>query len=347
MLMNMGPGRYRLGLALLVLVHHSTRLGLGPAAVYVFFCLSGYWMHAVWESRYAKLPHGYATFMVARYFRLLPLFWVCGFLAFVTEIYLGKVDPTQWLSQTHTAVEWLHVVGPHVFILGYNWLEHMTIVPAWSLDVEVQFYLLLPLLAVLVRSIDWLILPLAAAIAWAVLGTPLDHTVAVYLLFFLLGMLSHQWRWRPRGQTALIASVIGGLWVVALVTSPSMRPVLIGGTQQGEIYRHWNELANAALALIVLPLTVWTASLKADARDRMWGDMSYAVYLIHAPVLAVYSRWFGHMSVLERLPYWFVMIGVVLGVSWVLWRWIDAPMMSLRNRFLDTDSSVVRPLTVS
>lgn len=153
MAMILGPGMFRLGLALLVLVHHSTRLGLGAAAVYVFFCLSGYWMHAVWEGRYSKLPHGYLTFVFARYIRLLPLFWLCGLLAFGVELFLGKVNPAGWLSQTHSWIEWLHLVGPNVLILGYNWQEHMALVPAWSLDIEMQFYLLLPLLAWLVRSV--------------------------------------------------------------------------------------------------------------------------------------------------------------------------------------------------
>lgn len=333
-----GPGRYRFALAFLVLMHHSTRVGLGAAAVYIFFCLSGYWMHAVWQERYSKISGGYLTFMVARYSRLLPMFWVCGLLAFFVAAYLKKVDPLSWLSEGHAVAEWVQLLGPYVFILGYNRQGYMVNVPGWSLDIEMQFYVLLPFLFFLVHALRWLVLPLAGAVAWCIVGTPLDQTVALYLSFFLLGMLCHCFRWTPSRRIAVAALILGVLWVSILVALPATRSVIIGGVMKNDMYRQWNEISNAVLAVIVLPLTVWTALLKSDAYDRMLGDMSYTLYLIHSPLLTLYAYWFGHLSALDRLPYWILMVGAVLIASWALWRWIDAPLIALRNRYLKEKS---------
>ena len=47
-----------------------------------------------------------------------------------------------------------HFIFSTVFFLGYAWLDYLPVAPAWSLDVEMQFYLVAPLLALLVAKVD-------------------------------------------------------------------------------------------------------------------------------------------------------------------------------------------------
>ena len=42
------PGTFRLLLALLVVLDHFTGIMVGRAAVYLFFVLSGFWIHRMW-----------------------------------------------------------------------------------------------------------------------------------------------------------------------------------------------------------------------------------------------------------------------------------------------------------
>ena len=333
--MNFGPGAYRFFLAMLVLVHHTSSLGLGAGAVYVFFCLSGYWMHTVWEKKYAKADHGYRTFILARLIRLLPLFWLANVIGYAADIYSGRFSVDAWWAQMHSLPKLAHFVFSHLFLMGYCWLDHMAIAPAWSLVVELQFYLLLPLMVILMRWLGWWVLPLSAAWGFGLHGTPAFGTVLGYAFFFYLGMLASQTKWAPSAQAARISA--GGAILVAgcLIAMPSTSSVLIGGKSgQNDIYWHWNDLANAMLAVLVLPLTIWSAEIKAGQRDRMLGDMSYAVYLIHAPLVSFYGLWFGGLPFSQRLPYWMVMVSVVMGVSWVAWRWVDKPVMLWRERYL-------------
>jgi peptidoglycan/LPS O-acetylase OafA/YrhL len=332
--MTFGPGTYRFLLATLVLIHHTSSLGFGAGAVYVFFCLSGYWMHTVWITKYAKAEGGYHTFILARMIRLLPLFWLANLIGYATDIYTGKFSVGAWWVQMHLLPKLLHFAFSNLFLMGYYWLDHMAIVPAWSLVIELQFYLVLPLMVALMGWIGLLVLPLSAAIGLGLHGTVAFGTVLGYTFFFYLGMLASHFKWAPSASMAHKSAVLALLIAATLIALPQTRSVLIGGHGQNEVYRHWNELGNSLLAITLLPLTIWSASLKAGAFDRMLGDMSYAVYLIHAPLVSLYSLWFGRLPAVERLPIWVVTVLIVFGVSWLAWRFVDKPAMLWRERYL-------------
>ena len=128
------PGCFRLFLALLVLIDHATRLNLGTAAVFVFFTLSGYWIRVMWEKRYSHGP--YWIYVVSRFWRLMPVFALGSCICWMLLIARGAVPPI------HDAL--LHQLVSNIFIVGYDLLAYRANAPAWSLDIEVQFYLVAP-----------------------------------------------------------------------------------------------------------------------------------------------------------------------------------------------------------
>jgi peptidoglycan/LPS O-acetylase OafA/YrhL len=75
--------------------------------------------------------------MVSRAWRLLPVFWLTGALAIGVAVYLRSSVPVT-----------PHVIVSDVAILGYASLRgySSSLPAAWSLDLEIQFYLLAPLL---------------------------------------------------------------------------------------------------------------------------------------------------------------------------------------------------------
>src|SRR5215469_4872256 len=131
-----GPGVFRLSLALLVFLNHTSRVDLGFSAVLIFFLLSGYWIFSMWTTRYSKARQPYATFFVSRMWRLLPAFLLCSAIAWSLAILNDEVPPLG---------NWLYQLVPNLIIIGYG-LDWQPNVPAWSLDIEVQFYLIAPLL---------------------------------------------------------------------------------------------------------------------------------------------------------------------------------------------------------
>ena len=90
-----GPGFFRLFLALMVFVYHTTRFAVGSSAVYVFFCLSGYWIYRMYTERYSATRQPLITYAVSRLWRLLPTFWLVTLLA-LTYLFFAGALPSYW-----------------------------------------------------------------------------------------------------------------------------------------------------------------------------------------------------------------------------------------------------------
>ena len=70
------PGLFRIALAYIVFVNHSLPIHLGSMAVYLFFMLSGYWVFHMWGREYAPTEAPYRNFIVSRFWRLMPVYYV-------------------------------------------------------------------------------------------------------------------------------------------------------------------------------------------------------------------------------------------------------------------------------
>lgn len=140
------PGAFRLILASAVVIHHSLPLRVGYPVMYIFFILSGYWITKMWQSRYVKTRNSYLTFLVSRWRRIAPAFFLCvvlgvcsGALVHDKDVLSLITNPAWWLRQIPIAAS----TGPI-----------KPLPPSWSLDVEMQFYLLAPLAIYLVSKIS-------------------------------------------------------------------------------------------------------------------------------------------------------------------------------------------------
>jgi len=95
----MPPGAFRLALAYAVFVSHTLPLKLGLAAVFLFFALSGFWIFQMWTERYAFTQAPYRTFIVSRFWRLIPGFYlqlvilIAILLLFPPDLYRSPVFP--------------------------------------------------------------------------------------------------------------------------------------------------------------------------------------------------------------------------------------------------------------
>ena len=171
------PGCFRLFLALLVFVDHSTRLNLGTAAVFIFFILSGYWIKVMWAKRYSHGP--YLTYIVSRFWRLMPVFALGSCLSWMLLIARGA------RAAGHDAL--LHQFISNIFIIGYDLLAFRANGPAWSLDIEVQFYLVAPLLIAALNWSRWTLIP-CLIVSVTMMLYDREQTLLPYVGFFALGI---------------------------------------------------------------------------------------------------------------------------------------------------------------
>lgn len=257
-------GAVRLFLALSVLVYHRVgqksflpSIDIWPlpgnSAVEAFFLVSGFFMSLVLTTRYADLP--LRAFYASRALRLYPSYLLA--LAFAIALAplvrfgMHKVsygfpymlgDIGNWTSGE--IVLWfftnLGMLGKEIwFFNGGTWTDFVTpgheavlsrlntyqiISPAWSLSVELQFYLCAPFLARL-RTRTLLVVGLASLVARIgvqVAGYSHDpysyYVLPGQLCIFLLGMLSHRClgRWTKATTVRSAYAISAGLclWIV-------------------------------------------------------------------------------------------------------------------------------------
>jgi peptidoglycan/LPS O-acetylase OafA/YrhL len=315
-----GPGALRLMLALAVFAHHLSKVSIGGAAVYVFYALSGYWIFRMWEAKYSQAAGVYFTYITSRLWRLLPVFALFGVIFLALSAYRGvPVTP--------------HSLFSSVFILGYSTLEPKPLVPAWSLDLELQFYLIAPLLIGLAKL--WrpaVLLPIAALVSIAAALLSRGGLVTPYLVYFVCGICAARENWRPSARASLIALSLGGLATLALLLSP-LRDVVLGGADPGPLHR-FNALYNVGLAICVMPYALYTTGNVGGSQDGMFADLSYIVYLGHWGAAMWLSRYAAHLPGAERLGLTVAAVGVTLGGSWLVWKFYDKPINRLRARWV-------------
>jgi len=315
-----GPGFFRFALALLVFLNHTTRVDVGFAAVLIFFTLSGYWIFNMWTERYSRARDPYVTFVVSRMWRLFPAFLLCSAIAWLLAFWNGNIP---------ARTTWIYQIVPNLLILGYS-LDWQPNVPAWSLDIEVQFYLIAPLLiAAAARStIGTLIACVACSAAAVALGA--GWFVAYYIVFFAIGMAAAKAEWRPSPRLAWGALAVTSAVVLLWMISP-LRSALVDSDRY-VAPRGYRDMADLVFALMVIPWTIYTASQRATRIDRALGDLSYLLYLFHEPLYQTLN--FAVESHLGRVLMKLGILTVILLVSLIVWVGVDRPSNRARSRWV-------------
>jgi peptidoglycan/LPS O-acetylase OafA/YrhL len=331
-----GPGAFRLFLAGMVVLHHAHLIALGTWAVFVFFTLSGYWVTGMWHQTYRRCRAPYATFIASRYWRLLPVYVVCYAL---TLLLLWTLDAPEWpaLVSDHLArPEWI----ARLLLIASSSYQEVPLPPAWSLDVEMQFYLVLPVLAAVV---GWAAAraPLVRSAALATLvvvgvGAYFTAPVGNYVLFFLAGIMIWQCNWHASRPLAAASALGVVAAVVALWWIPATHDV-ISGTATIPIDRRINvanDMMCAALAMAALPFAAYNVRMPVTgALDRDLGNLAYAVYLFHylpkfVVDLTLVPRGWPWASVLAV-----DLVLVVIGSVTLYW-FLDRPLDNWRKQWV-------------
>lgn len=323
-------------LALVVVLHHSTPLRLGAWAVGLFFCLSGYWIAEMWGRKYQKLDHPYVEFLVSRWWRLAPVLFVTTALAAILMHFnllpgdLGAMKHLRWwCSQS---------------LIACSTGNGRLLPPTWSLDVEMQFYIVAPLLIILTLHLPKTARIAIAAIAltWCWLGN--DHGVAdesprldVWSGMFLLGILASTTHWHPNKRLAIASGVATTIVFIAAAAMPMTRSwILLRGATGHALTGPIAATLTVGTILVAIPLAIATTAVPSNRFDRFLGDLSYPLYLFHWVMRDwYYAHLTSHPGVIHALTLLFANILGALAGALVLLFAVDRPLQRLRARWIE------------
>lgn len=318
----LGPGGLRLILAFVVLISHLSSLNIGRPAVVLFFILSGYWVSRRWLAG----DDGAVAFVAARLLRIWPLFALVSAFTMLGQAWLAlprSPDPAAGL-----------------FLLGSASRGDLLIGVAWSLDLELQFYLCLPLMWLAARRLPGWQLWLLGGLAWG-LGIWLMHRGAWSFLLYLPAFAAGMWlaaaRWCPTAASAALAAAGFVAAAAGLFLWPETRLLLIKAPGLSPVAE---QLGHLAWALLLLPFVARILSRPSGPRDRQLGDASYALYLVHSPVITLLAAGLA----LEGLPLKLAALPAIVLATLLLYLWCDAPLESLRRRGITLVAPAFAPL---
>lgn len=315
-------------------VLHEGRLGL-----VLFFVLSGFllWRPFVAAARGRRPRPGTREYLIRRGARVLPAYYL-ALAGSIALLWGARETPGVRLPPAELL--------PHFLVFAQN-LHPATVMkldpPMWTLAVEVSFYLLLPLVALVALRLPkarlaQLLVPLALlllGVLWNVDIAGGGSIVAGKLLpamlpYFALGMgvaLALDGR-RPFGGRVAYPLLALGL---ALVVADAWWQAHGAATRSGSYaFRIWRDLPGAAGFALVVAVAAGSSGVGAALlrwRPLVWfGAISYGVYLWHVPLLLV-ARHLGLLP-LHTLPAALVALALTVPVSAASWRWVEQPAIA-------------------
>lgn len=323
-------------------------LDLGTFGVCLFFVLSGCTLYLSNASRVNSLGD-VGRFYVKRFLRIWPAFAVSlvlyiVFIEIFSAFYTGNKD--YWIAQFLTPYTPVDVLRYLLLASDYTGPENAFNGAYWSLPIEFRYYLLLPIVLVLMqrKAIGIGASLLIIGLLYAVFQHPALIAMNRYEFFQLgftffggvvIAALCGEVRWRMPFSLGLILF----LGCVALVSAIRLDYMVL----PREMF-FFNDKLNCygliavvatALALYVKPIAV--KSCMTDFLYR-YGVVSYSIYLFHmlfagiAVLLVMRFHIYGNHS---KLLFIFTLIFVGSYASAIIsYRFFEAPFIALGRRYV-------------
>jgi peptidoglycan/LPS O-acetylase OafA/YrhL len=275
----------------------------------LFILLSGFLMVFHYQLREVKepwdAPSTWMHFWARRFFRIAPLYYIALAAALILgpPLFHGRTEIARLIhdqAQTpgrymdHSALN----LGMHLsFLFGLDpYFAFRTVLPDWSIGLEMQFYAAFPFLMLIIKRFGWmgggitvvLIAAIAGHEANRVLSFPMPSFLLLKLHVFMAGMLiAAALRSGPAGawQAGIVAVLlvmipVGGWEPLHLMLRVAMvvgffllvHDRLFGGGGMGRALR-------TVASWLGAPFSHWL------------GELSYGVYLIHLFILIPATAW--------------------------------------------------------
>ncbi|NJC01705.1 peptidoglycan/LPS O-acetylase OafA/YrhL [Xanthomonas sp. 3272] len=200
--------------------------------------------------------------------------------------------------------------------MGWSWFATLTLLPvdgqsalgvAWTLSYELMFY-----------ALAWLFFrsghPLRCALLWAgvtllyaALGAPFAQPVEVSWRALLLHPITLEFVFGMLAARAVLSAAAWTLWVSAAVAFVASACFVLDGMQRVHSPLFGLAIAGAVVGLV---RAEWRGWLRIGPVLLLLGNASYAIYLVHMPLMSLVARTTRRMGPLATWP-----VNLLLSVS--------------------------------
>lgn len=281
----------------------------GQLAVQAFYMISGFYMTLVLKEKYIGQNKSYKLFLGNRFLRLYPTYWFILILTVLLSLFAGAIsDGVFWLRLQPYFTN-IHAFNfgsliplflANLLLIGQDWIMFLGIDPstsqlffttnfwktdpqlytfllvpqAWTIGVEITFYLVAPLLVRL--RFFWIVLIALFSLLFrlVLISKGLSHDPWSYrffpneLLFFMLGTIAYYIY--KRLQKLKLSST--WLWTPTLLVI--LNTLFFASVEIPHKYEIYLTEFFLALPFIFL-------YSKDNKFDQKIGDLSYPVYMSH------------------------------------------------------------------
>lgn len=337
--------------ALAIVIHHLYWIPISVlgTAIDLFFVLSGYLITTILLDH---PPSG--GFLVAFYARRALRIWPIYYLSLLLLVAANSWTPApasleslpQYLTFTQlTGYYWSSTPPPSIPAFGHT----------WSLAVEEQFYMIWPMLLLLLGRRNMAATAMAVVgVAFTmrmlgfsnwILGTNCDGLALGALLAIVLrGRSPTECRRLFAGRLALLGLVAATYWaggVAILAMLPASQQTAIAPFLAASRALALNLVYFALVGLVVIHAGDRRLAALRDHRLVYLGEISYGVYLYHYIIFILCGDYASRHGFEAGIGFDAMRVGASLVVAAVSYRFIERPALKLKCLFPYPDGEAV------
>src|SRR5436190_873573 len=357
-------GMMRLILAIAVVLSHGVNLFnihvvSSVIAVQAFYVISGFYMSLILDGKYKT--KSYSLFISNRMLRLLPIYWIvaaCMIIVSVAWHFISDQGGDLFLngfvknSSVPSPVGWILIFFSNVFLIfqdaflflsfskegylqfasnfrneAYSLADFLLVPQAWTIGLEILFYLIVPFIINLRNN--YLVLIAAGSLTlrfiFYKIGYDFDPWTFRFfpfeILFFILGMLAFRgYKYISKERMAPYVGTI--LFFLLLVYTIFYYAVPLSDYTNKALY----------FGLLTVALPFIFHKFKLNKYDRFIGEFSYPVYLSHVFVIllcgVINSKYLHFQKQLLDI----IIIVSTLLFSLILIKFVSEPLENFRQR---------------
>ncbi len=330
-----------------VLFYHAGVPGFpgGFVGVDIFFVISGYLICGMVDGDIRNGSFSLSNFYKRRVLRILPallvMFLVTSVLAYLYCLPVELEDYSKSLASAVGSVSNIYFAATAGYFDAPA--ETKPLLHTWSLGVEEQFYLVVPLLMLLAyrfvpkraRLVFAVVAALSFAAAFAV--SYRNTTFVFYLTPFrawelALGALLSI-KFIPAPQTELARNLCGSIGMLLLLGA-----IFLGSPSAPLLLMMSLASIGATLVIASSERGISAVGKWLSLRPLVFvGLISYSLYLWHWPLI-VFQRTDGLLAGSSGATTKLILIAVSIAVAWLSWRFVEMPF---RARATDTSTGMV------